>query len=114
VVQVARERFEELVVNALDDLPESLGRAMRNVAIVVEDGGRDGRLLGLYHGVPLTARDSSYSGVLPDRITVYREAICARCASEADVVDAVRVTVVHEVAHHFGIDDDRLVELGWG
>jgi predicted Zn-dependent protease with MMP-like domain len=85
---------------------------MRNVVVVVEDG-TDLRLLGLYEGIPLTERLSDYSAVLPDKITIYRRAICAHCDTEADVVDEVQTTVVHEVGHHFGIDDNRLHELGW-
>ena len=86
---------------------------MLNVAVTVEhDGGPPG-LLGLYQGVPLTSRTSSYAGVLPDRITIYRKAICAICRTESEVAEQVRRTVIHEVAHHFGIDDDRLRELGW-
>jgi predicted Zn-dependent protease with MMP-like domain len=106
------ERFEELVGEALDGLPEQLGRRMRNVAVLVEPDGPPG-LLGLYEGIPLTSRDAGYSGVLPDRITIYRRPICRICSSDAEVVEQVRITVVHEVAHHFGIDDDRLTELGW-
>ncbi|PZS12665.1 MAG: hypothetical protein DLM57_18435 [Pseudonocardiales bacterium] len=113
MVEVDGEQFEAMVGVALDALPPELGRLMRNVAVVVElDGGPPG-LLGLYEGVPLTERTSDYSGLLPDRITIYRKAICAMCASEAEVVDEVRRTVVHEVGHHFGIDDDRLHALGW-
>ncbi|ONH26100.1 metallopeptidase family protein [Pseudofrankia asymbiotica] len=111
-VNVPLDRFEELVVEALDSLPPELGRRMRNVAVLVEDDSADG-LLGLYEGVPLTERGDWYSAVLPDRITIYREPICAMCANEAEVVREVRVTVIHEIAHHFGIDDDRLHELGW-
>ena len=113
MVDVSGPRFEEMVGIALDGLPPELGKLMRNVAVVVElDAGPRG-LLGLYEGVPLTERSHSYSGLLPDRITIYRKAICAICATEADVVEEVRRTVVHEVGHHFGIDDDRLTELGW-
>ncbi|MCK9929189.1 metallopeptidase family protein [Frankia sp. Mgl5] len=112
VVTVSPERFEELVVAALDSLPPELGRRMRNVAVLVEDDSADG-LLGLYEGIPLTERGDWYSGVLPDRITIYRNPICAMSATEADVVREVRITVVHEIAHHFGIGDDRLDELGW-
>ncbi|MBL7497737.1 metallopeptidase family protein [Frankia sp. CNm7] len=111
-VKVPRERFEELVVAALDSLPRELGRQMRNVAVVVEDSSPDG-LLGLYEGVPLTERGDWYSAVLPDRITIYRDPICEICDDEDDVVEEVRVTVIHEIAHHFGIDDARLHELGW-
>ena len=71
-------------------------------------------LLGLYEGIPLTKRDAGYDGmVMPDRISIFRLPILARCADEEDVVAQVRITVIHEVAHHFGIDDDRLTELGW-
>jgi predicted Zn-dependent protease with MMP-like domain len=113
MVVVAGARFEEMVGVALDGLPPELGKLMRNVAVTVElDGGPPG-LLGLYEGVPLTERFSDYSGLLPDRITIYRKAICAICHTEDEVVEEVRRTVVHEVGHHFGIDDDRLHALGW-
>ncbi|HYZ54105.1 MAG TPA: metallopeptidase family protein [Streptosporangiaceae bacterium] len=113
MIDVERGRFEEMVVKALDELPEELGRLMRNVAVTVEhDAGPPG-LLGLYQGIPLTSRTSQYAGVLPDRITIYRRAICAVCHSEEEVAIQVRRTVIHEVAHHFGIDDARLRELGW-
>jgi predicted Zn-dependent protease with MMP-like domain len=102
-----------MVGEALDGLPPALGRVMRNVAVVVDAHGGDGTLLGLYQGVPLTERTSSYSMVLPDRITIFRKAILGICDTEDDVVQQVRATVVHEVGHHFGIDDDRLHELGW-
>jgi len=108
------ERFEELVADALDGLPESLGRAMENVAIVVEDRAPPGRLLGLYEGVPLTARGVSYSAVMPDRITIFMQTICSGAKDETEVVEIVRRTVIHEIAHHFGIDDATLRELGWG
>jgi predicted Zn-dependent protease with MMP-like domain len=114
VFKVSRQRFEELVADALDSLPPDLGNAMENVAVLVEGQSPTGSLFGLYQGIPLTRRGpSSYSGVMPDRITLYQEAICAVCSSEAEVVDQVRRTIVHEVAHHFGIDDPRLEELGW-
>jgi predicted Zn-dependent protease with MMP-like domain len=113
VIQVDPERFEEMVVAALDGLPEDLGRLMRNVAVTVEHAPGPRGLLGLYEGVPLTSRTSQYAGVLPDRITIYQQAICAICDTEPQVVEEVRRTVIHEVAHHFGIDDDRLAELGW-
>jgi predicted Zn-dependent protease with MMP-like domain len=118
VVPVSEERFEELVAIALDGIPEGLGRLMDNVAVFVEDDSPAGNLLGLYHGVPLTNRNNAYgysSGTLPmpDRITIYRLPICSVSRSEDDVVRQVRVTVIHEVAHHFGIDDARLHELGW-
>src|SRR5579863_4021574 len=113
VIEVDPERFEEMVGSALDGLPEGLGRLMSNVAVTVEHGAGPPGLLGLYEGVPLTSRTTGYAGVLPDRITIYQQAICAICRSEQEVVDQVRRTVIHEVAHHFGIDDERLRELGW-
>lgn len=113
VVDVPRERFEELVSAALDAIPAELGRLMRNVAVLVEDDPPEPDLLGRYEGIPLTERGTTYAGVLPDVIWIYRRPICRICPSEADVVDEVGVTVIHEVAHHFGIDDDRLHELGW-
>jgi len=113
MIEVSRQRFEELVGDALDGLPPELGRQMRNVGVFVEDVAPAPNLLGLYRGVPLTSRDTHYAGVLPDQITIFRDTISARCATEQQLVEAVRVTVVHEVAHHFGIDDERLRELGW-
>ncbi|MGI9022279.1 MAG: metallopeptidase family protein [Acidimicrobiales bacterium] len=113
MIDVSPDRFEELVADALDDIPPALGKLMDNVWVQVDAHGRPD-LLGLYEGVPLTARDSGYAGmVMPDRITIFRRTICSICASEEEVVAQVRQTVVHEVAHHFGIDDDRLDELGW-
>jgi predicted Zn-dependent protease with MMP-like domain len=113
VIDVEPGRFEEMVATALDELPEELGRLMRNVAVTVEHGPGPRGLLGLYEGVPLTSRTSQYGGVLPDHITIYRQAICAICRTEQEVADQVRRTVIHEVAHHFGIDDHRLRQLGW-
>jgi predicted Zn-dependent protease with MMP-like domain len=113
-VNVPPERFEQLVADALDSLPESLGRLMDNVWVTVEDVDPEGRsLLGLYEGVPLTERDTYGGLALPDRITIFRLPICSDCRTEDEVVEMVRDTVIHEVAHHFGIDDDRLDELGW-
>jgi predicted Zn-dependent protease with MMP-like domain len=112
MIVVGHERFEVMVDEALASLPPGLARMMRNVGVVVEDG-TDPHLLGLYQGIPLTERTSHYSMALPDKITIFRLAICARCNTEEDVVDEVRRTVVHEVGHHFGIDDGRLHELGW-
>jgi predicted Zn-dependent protease with MMP-like domain len=113
MIDVAPDRFDEMVGSALDSLPPRLGRVMRNVAVVVDNDSHQLGLLGLYEGVPLTERTHSYSAVLPDRITIYRRAICAICRSEDQVVEEVRRTVIHEVGHHFGIDDARLHELGW-
>ncbi|AEF38145.1 conserved hypothetical protein [Mycolicibacter sinensis] len=108
-------RFDELVSDALDLIPAQLAAAFDNVVILVE--GRNDEepdLLGLYEGVALTERDSSYAGSLPDTITIYRDALLEMCGSDDEVVEEVRITVIHEIAHHFGIDDDRLHELGWG
>jgi predicted Zn-dependent protease with MMP-like domain len=113
MVDVAPARFEEMVASALDSLPEELGELMSNVAVTVEHGPGPPELLGLYQGIPLTSRTTGYAGVLPDRIIIYRMAICAICSTEDEVVDQVRRTVVHEVGHHFGIGDARLDELGW-
>ncbi|MQA16724.1 MAG: hypothetical protein GEV09_22100 [Pseudonocardiaceae bacterium] len=111
---VSTARFDELVGEALDLIPAELAAAMDNVVVLVEDRNPDEpSLLGLYEGVALTERDTSYAGMLPDRITVYREALLDVCGDEQQVVDEVAITVVHEVAHHFGIDDARLHELGW-
>jgi len=116
MVDVDPERFEELVADALDGIPPELGAYMENVAIFVEARSRrGGGLLGLYEGIPLTRREHyGIGGGMPDRITIYREPILAICRTEDDVVHQVRVTVVHEIGHHFGIDDARLHELGWG
>ena len=113
MIYVDPERFEEMVATALDGLPEEFGNLMRNIVVMVEHNPGPRGLLGLYQGVPLTSRTTNYAGVLPDRITIYRQAICAICWTEAQVADQVRQTVVHEVAHHFGISDERLDELGW-
>jgi len=113
------EEFEEAVADALDSVPSELARQMNNVVVLVEDDvdeerGRGGPLLGLYEGTPLTERGDWWAGALPDRITIFRNPILAMCRSREEVVHEVRVTVVHEIAHHFGIDDERLHHLGWG
>jgi predicted Zn-dependent protease with MMP-like domain len=115
-VEMSSEQFEELVADALDEVPAELMNLLRNVVILVEDESPpDGpELLGLYEGYALTDRGWNYAGVLPDRITIYRGPILRICDTEQDVVEEVAVTVVHEIAHHFGIDDHRLHELGWG
>lgn len=109
------DRFDELVAEALDLIPDELAAAMDNVVILVEPRHPDEpALLGLYEGIALTERNSYYSAVLPDRITIYREALLDFCENEQELVEEVAVTVVHEVAHHFGIPEHRLHELGWG
>lgn len=114
VIDIPLEQFEVLVSEALDTIPAGLGELMDNVAVFVEEQkpGRPG-LLGLYHGVPLTKRGTGYSGFLPDHITIYRKPILRQCSTEEEVVSQVGITVIHEVAHHFGISDERLHELGW-
>jgi predicted Zn-dependent protease with MMP-like domain len=113
MVAIPVEEFEELVASALDGLPPRLGGTMENVAVVVDDLSPPGRLYGLYEGVPLTRRGNHYSASVPDRITIYMATICDACQTTPEVVELVRRTVIHEVAHHFGIDDRRLDELGW-
>ena len=113
-VRMDPQRFDELVSEALDLLPRELTAAMDNVVVLVADRHpEDAELLGLYEGVSLTERDSDYAGSLPDAITIYREALLDSCESAEEVVEEVAITVIHEIAHHFGIDDDRLEELGW-
>ncbi|MGA6165928.1 metallopeptidase family protein [Amycolatopsis magusensis] len=114
-VDMPLARFEELVAEALDEVPPQFAAAMDNVVVLVEEFNQEEPdILGLYHGIALTERNSDYGGVLPDRISIYRQPLLAMCDSEAEVVEEVLVTVVHEIAHHFGIDDARLHELGWG
>ena len=106
--------FEGLVADALDQVPAELLALMDNVVVLVEDRNADEPdLLGLYEGYALTERGWDHSGALPDRIMIYREAICDICDDEDQVAEEVAITVVHEIAHHFGIDDDKLHALGW-
>ena len=108
-------RFEELVADALDEVPEELMALLDNVVVLVEDRNPDEpTLLGLYEGYALTERSWDLSGQLPDRIMVYREAICDVCDDEEQVAEEVAITVVHEIAHHFGIEEEKLHALGWG
>jgi predicted Zn-dependent protease with MMP-like domain len=116
MVDMSRQDFEDAVADALDTIPPELARLMNNVVVLVEDDPPpdDPELLGLYEGTPLTERGEWWAaGSLPDRITIFRRPTLEICDSRNDVVEEVRVTVVHEIAHHFGIDDDRLHELGW-
>jgi predicted Zn-dependent protease with MMP-like domain len=114
-VDMSRERFEELVADALDEVPQELLDLMSNVVVLVEDEPPEGEpeLLGVYEGHALTTRGWDYSAVLPDRIVIYRNPILRICDDDDDVIDEVAITVVHEIAHHFGIDDARLHTLGW-
>lgn len=107
--------FETHVRRALDSLPAELRRAMSNVEIVIEDENpEDPDLLGLYTGIPLTERDSGYAGALPDKIEIYRLPLEDEFGDDPALLeDEIRITVIHELAHHFGIDDDRLDQLGW-
>jgi predicted Zn-dependent protease with MMP-like domain len=115
-VLMDREDFEGAVADALDAVPAELLDLMDNVVFLCEDEPPvgDPDLLGVYDGVPLTERDGFWAaGSLPDRITIFRGPTLRRCTTRAEVLHEVAVTVVHEIAHHFGIDDDRLHELGW-
>ena len=121
-IDATPEEFKRLVADALDSIPAELGVQMENVAVVVEDwprpdqlAGRRGTLLGLYEGIPLTRRGPmSYAGAVPDRITIFRGPLCARATDTDTLARDVRVTVLHEVGHYFGMSDARLRELGWG
>ena len=113
MIDVDEDRFSELVADALDQVPEALAELVDNVVVMVEDRHPTEDLLGLYDGVPLTERDDYGGLVMPDRITIYRLPICEISDTLAEVVEEVLVTVVHELAHHFGIDDDELHRLGW-
>jgi predicted Zn-dependent protease with MMP-like domain len=114
-VEMDPERFDVLVNEALDGIPDELAELVRNVVVLVEDEAPpdDPHLLGLYDGVALTERYGDMLPQLPDRIFIYRQNLLDMCESEEELVDEVRITVVHEVAHHFGIDDARLHDLGY-
>ena len=110
---VSPDEFEGYVADALDALPPDLARHFDNVVVVVEDENEEEPdLLGLYDGLALTEREH-YSGVLPDRISLYRIPLCLMAEDLDHLIEEIQVTVVHEFAHHVGIDDDRLHELGW-
>jgi predicted Zn-dependent protease with MMP-like domain len=125
MASVSRETldFYELVERALERLPQELAALVENVAIVVDDWPEystplvaddpGDTLYGLYEGVPLTQRGASYYGALPDKITIFRGPL-ERDFSRTDLEEQIRITVVHEIAHHFGFDEERLEELGWG
>lgn len=115
MISLAPAEFEELVSKALDTIPTELTSMIENCVIVVDDYPPPDQpgLLGLYEGIPLTERGEFYSAVLPDKISIYRQPTLAICDTMEDVIEEVHITVVHEIAHHFGIDDDRLDELGW-
>ena len=120
-----RAAFRRLVSRALEDLPSHILEKMDNVEVVVEarpsdeqdgaagEGSSEGLLMGLYEGIPLTERSSAYGGALPDRITLFQRNIEAVCETTEEMVEEIRRTVLHEIAHHFGIGDDRLHDLGY-
>jgi predicted Zn-dependent protease with MMP-like domain len=123
MLRLSTREFERLVAEALDTLPDELWEAIDNVEVTVAPyptgeqlrraGVTNGTLLGLYEGIPLTERNSGYTFVLPDKITIFQRPIERICGCYEEIVAQVRETVIHEVAHHFGIDDARLDELGW-
>ena len=114
-IDVSPERFEELVDLGLRRIPRELLDNVNNVAIVTEDYNPESpEILGRYEGIALTERDSEYTGALPDKITIYHHALEDICGTEEELIEQVAITVIHELGHHFGIDDDRLHELGWG
>jgi predicted Zn-dependent protease with MMP-like domain len=113
---MGQAEFDEAVGDALDLIPDELARLMSNVAVLVDEEPpeQEPELLGLYEGVPLTERDGWWdAGSLPDRITIFRGPLRRACVDREELLDEIAVTVVHEVAHHFGISDVRLHELGW-
>ncbi|WP_018024989.1 metallopeptidase family protein [Corynebacterium ulceribovis] len=114
MIEVSDDRFEELVEAGLDRIPPQLLRRMDNVAIIISDRHPDSpHILGLYEGVGLTERAANHAGFLPDVISIFRESLFDYCSSEEELVEQVAVTVIHEIGHHFGLDDDELHRLGW-
>jgi predicted Zn-dependent protease with MMP-like domain len=120
-----RDKFEELVAKAMDSLPEEFHNRLENIDVVVEahptprqlaelGGKRGGTLLGLYEGVPLTRRSRHYGMVVPDKITIFQKPIEAQCRNDTQIIAEVKRVVLHEIAHHFGISDARLRQLGMG
>jgi predicted Zn-dependent protease with MMP-like domain len=113
-VDLEADAFEALAVEALDEIPEPFSSMLSNVQVVIEEEPPDGAdILGLYEGIPQTERDANYTFVMPDKITLFRGPLLRMCSDEDDLYDEIAVTIVHEVAHHFGISDERLEELGW-
>ncbi|SEI08865.1 Predicted Zn-dependent protease, minimal metalloprotease (MMP)-like domain [Leifsonia sp. CL147] len=114
-LRLDQEAFEALVTDELDQLPDEMVDGLDNIVFIVEDRPEDGSLdlLGLYDGVALTERDTYGFGEMPDRIVLYREPLLAICADEDELRDEIHITLVHEIAHYYGIDDDRLHDLGW-
>ncbi|QCB29391.1 metallopeptidase family protein [Corynebacterium endometrii] len=115
MVSVSEERFDEMVNDALDCLPDEFVARMRNLVIMVEDyNPEDPEILGLYEGVALTERTFDHTGFLPDAIFIYKGALQDWCQTESELAHQVKVTVFHELGHYFGIDEHGLHELGWG
>ena len=116
VMDISETEFESLVDDALDGIPQDIFAMLDNVVVLIEarPPERMPELLGLYEGVPLTERDSSWMGSLPDHIRIFREPLLRMCRNRDELVHEITVTVVHEIAHHFGIEEDRLHRLGWG
>ena len=113
MLSVDRDEFERLVILGLDAIPDDMVENLDNVIFVVEDRPESDDILGLYDGVALTDRGDYGHGELPDRIVIYREPLLEHCESLEELSQEIHVTLVHEIAHYFGIDDDRLHELGW-
>ena len=114
-LEIAPVAFDRLVEEALDSLPAEIAARVHNVVVLVEEQAppEDPDLLGIYDGVALTERAANHAGDLPDRILLFRDKLLAMCDTPEQLADEVRITVVHEIAHHFGIDDARLDELGY-
>ena len=106
------DAFEALVTDALESIPDQLRAEMENVAIIIDDQSPPGPLFGLYEGIPLTKR-GTYAGANPDRITLFLATICQSANTAEELARRVRVTLLHEVGHHFGMGEERLQELGW-
>jgi len=115
-VEISDQAFDHLVSKALDTIPQAFWDRVDNVVVMVEDepGDDDPDLLGFYDGIPLSERDSWYSGVLPDRVVLFRGPLKRMCRNRRELAEEIAITVVHEIGHFFGIDDDELDELGWG
>jgi predicted Zn-dependent protease with MMP-like domain len=115
-VHVSQSEFDDLVVDALDQIPEPLAALMDNVVVLVEEEPppEEAGILGLYVGTPLTERDSNYTFRPPDQVFVYRGPLLRMCRDAEELADEIAITVVHEIAHHFGIDDEQLHAWGWG
>ena len=114
-LSVSQEKFEQLVADELDRLPDDMLNGLDNVVFVIEDLPEDGSmdLLGLYDGLAVTDRGNYGFGELPDRIILFREPLVAACSTLKQLKDEIHVTLVHEIAHYYGIDDEELHRLGW-